>query len=450
MASSTHEDVDWEVPCDKNWREDPRVKNRQLPPQWFKTSNGSDPFPDYSHGPIYKVKELPFSTCQTQRRAVGLRLQNFRLLWMYRFHIACQLQHVAVQETIMIKQCGCEQDRDKKRQELDTVTDDDSAALCKDLPGSIAAMGNYRRGELKMSDLSELMSHYDRLAGYNPEKRETPQNTLFCGPESEERGQENDRCLKWKYKTGMRVHSVGPNLSCNDSQFTSHAHARFYLCSCDETAPTREEAPFVPRKLDARGYMGWGPEEYAAMRKPPERQLPLKKFPVILETVDHKPDHPTEKFRIEAAGGTVTMEDPPRLDGSLAVSRGLGDFEYKGDGQRLASEQKDPSSVDGGWNGRLDKARAFLLVLLPCPLQLCITMPGSICVLGCDGIWDVMTAEDAEYVREELSMEPPTDLGDVAAELLRLCLKKQGRKVNLYQSLCLLPVAGKHAYGAAT
>ena len=42
---------------------------------------------------------------------------------MYRFHIACQLQHVAVQETIMIKQCGCEQDRDKKRQELDTVTD---------------------------------------------------------------------------------------------------------------------------------------------------------------------------------------------------------------------------------------------------------------------------------------------------------------------------------------
>ena len=39
-----------------------------------------------------------------------------------------------------------------------------------------------------VSDLSELMSHYDRLAGYNPEKRETPQNTLFCGPESEEPG----------------------------------------------------------------------------------------------------------------------------------------------------------------------------------------------------------------------------------------------------------------------
>ncbi|CAE7826910.1 ppm-1.A [Symbiodinium sp. CCMP2592] len=344
MASSTHEDVDWEVPCDKNWREDPRVVNRQLPPQWFKTSNGSDPFPDYSHGPIYKVK-----------------------------------------------------DRDKKRQELDTITDDNSAALCKDLPGSIAAMGNYRRGELKMSDLSELMSHYDRLAGYNPDKPETPQNTLFCGPESEETWR-----MRRKYKTGMRVHSVGPNLSCNDSQFTSHAHARFYLSSCDETAPTREEAPFVPRKLDARGYMGWGPEEYAAMRKPPER------FPVILETVDHKPDHPTEKFRIEAAGGTVTMEDPPRLDGSLAVSRGLGDFEYKGDGQRLASEQK--------------------VSCVPDIYEISSLQPGSICVLGCDGIWDVMTAEDvAEYVREELSMDPPTDLGDVAAELLRLCLKKNSR-----------------------
>lgn len=132
------------------------------------------------------------------------------------------------------------------------------------------------------------------------------------------------------------------------------------------------------------------------------------RFPVILETVDHKPDHPTEKFRIEAAGGTVTMEDPPRLDGSLAVSRGLGDFEYKGDGQRLASEQK--------------------VSCLPDIYEISSLQPGSICVLGCDGIWDVMTAEDvAEYVREELSMEPPTDLGDVAAELLRLCLKKNSR-----------------------
>ena len=41
---------------------------------------------------------------------------------------------------------------------------------------------------------------------------------------------------------------------------------------------------------------------------------------------DHKPDNPAEKARIEAAGGFV---EENRVDGSLNLSRSLGDFEYK-------------------------------------------------------------------------------------------------------------------------
>ena len=46
---------------------------------------------------------------------------------------------------------------------------------------------------------------------------------------------------------------------------------------------------------------------------------------------DHKPDNPEEKARIEACGGFV---EENRVNGSLNLSRSLGDFEYKGNTDR--------------------------------------------------------------------------------------------------------------------
>ncbi|CAE7407739.1 PPM1B [Symbiodinium natans] len=196
-------------------------------------------------------------------------------------------------------------------------------------------------------------------------------------------------------------------LNCGDSRAVIARGPKEEEDSCAKVQIRR------PQHLEALGAQGLGNAVKSELEEAPGLIAPAPPgapvFPVVMETIDHKPDHPTEKFRIEAAGGSVTtMEDPPRLDGSLAVSRGLGDFEYKGDGQRLASEQK--------------------VSCVPDIYEIPSLQPGSICVLACDGVWDVMTAEDvAEYVREEVSREPPVDLGDVAAELLRLCLKKNSR-----------------------
>lgn len=176
---------------------------------------------------------------------------------------------------------------------------------------------------------------------------------------------------------------------------------------------------------DSRSILIWGPsEDEAAAAKPLSVALPAHvaaaraadgddkvPWPLIAETVDHKPDHPTERARIQAAGGYISRENPShpaRLDGNLAVSRGMGDFEYKSDGGRSVPDQKvscvpDIYSISG-------------------------VQSGSICVIACDGLWDVLTGEQvAGIVRDELRSKPAVDLGELAAKLVRESLEMNSR-----------------------
>jgi serine/threonine protein phosphatase PrpC len=153
---------------------------------------------------------------------------------------------------------------------------------------------------------------------------------------------------------------------------------------------------------------------------------PTCNWPLIAETVDHKPSHATEKARIEAAGGHVSEEEPPRLDGNLAVSRGLGDFEYKGDNSRPVAEQK--------------------VSCIPDIYEISGLRKGTIVVLACDGVWDVLTGENvASFVRDKLVGDPVADLGDVAAEVIRMCLKRNSRD-NI---TCMIALLGDGADGVS-
>ena len=80
-------------------------------------------------------------------------------------------------------------------------------------------------------------------------------------------------------------------------------------------------------------------------------------------SIDHKATDPNERKRIESCGGKVIDE---RLNGILAVSRGIGDFDMKNTG--LSCE--------------------------PFVYKTLIDETTEYCVIASDGIWDVMKPED--------------------------------------------------------
>mmetsp|Transcript_99215 Transcript_99215/g.280945 ORF Transcript_99215/g.280945 Transcript_99215/m.280945 type:complete len:557 (-) Transcript_99215:113-1783(-) len=56
-------------------------------------------------------------------------------------------------------------------------------------------------------------------------------------------------------------------------------------------------------------------------------------------TTDHKPDHPSERARIERTGGTVQeVMGVARVNGDLSVSRAFGDAQYKTTGEPAESD----------------------------------------------------------------------------------------------------------------
>jgi protein phosphatase 1B len=124
---------------------------------------------------------------------------------------------------------------------------------------------------------------------------------------------------------------------------------------------------------------------------------------VVLATEDHKPYNDEERRRIEAAGGSVSMK---RVDGDLAVSRALGDFQYK--------EEKYPPE---------DRK----VTALPEVKRYERTKNDELLVLCCDGIWDVMSNEECARELGSIFDEGEGSLGVACEELLDMCLHKGSR-----------------------
>ncbi|KAJ9470881.1 putative protein phosphatase 2C T23F11.1 [Diplonema papillatum] len=100
---------------------------------------------------------------------------------------------------------------------------------------------------------------------------------------------------------------------------------------------------------------------------------------------DHKPDSPRESVRILKAGGVVT---DGRVEGLLAVSRALGDFDFKQAGGLPARDQAVSACPDVSFHARSPDDQ-FL-------------------VQACDGIWDCMTDDEVcSFIRIRLAASVP-------------------------------------------
>ena len=136
-----------------------------------------------------------------------------------------------------------------------------------------------------------------------------------------------------------------------------------------------------------------------------------------LVTRDHKPYNDDEKSRIERAGGSVMMQ---RVNGSLAVSRALGDYEYKAT-ENMPSIEQQVSPLPEIFVLQRDYDHDEFLVL------------------ACDGIWDVMSNQEVlEFVQKQLQVHE--DRGLICDNLIEECFQR-GSRDNMSVVLVTFPSA---------
>lgn len=140
-------------------------------------------------------------------------------------------------------------------------------------------------------------------------------------------------------------------------------------------------------------------------------------------TIDHKPDHPSERERIERTGGSVQfVQGVARVNGDLAVSRSFGDGQYKLTG--------GPAQIDHPVSAG--------------PEHVTLTCDGSdFLVLVCDGISEgaFPNAEVVKLAAEELDASAKggkgPDPGAAAAAVCRRAIAS-GSQDNLSCMIVLL------------
>ncbi|PKY00904.1 protein phosphatase 2C [Aspergillus campestris IBT 28561] len=113
---------------------------------------------------------------------------------------------------------------------------------------------------------------------------------------------------------------------------------------------------------------------------------------------DHKPQNEGEKARISAAGGFV---DFGRVNGNLALSRAIGDFEFKKSAE-LSPEQQIVTAYPDVTVHELTDDDEFL-------------------VIACDGIWDCQSSQAVvEFVRRGIAAKQ--DLYRICENMMDNCL----------------------------
>jgi len=122
---------------------------------------------------------------------------------------------------------------------------------------------------------------------------------------------------------------------------------------------------------------------------------------VVELSFDHKPDNENEKKRIQAAGSNVSGG---RVDGSLAVSRAIGDWEFKNEAllARLQQQTVNRTPImkknypgQGATYRDLEQAKNFAVSSFPEVVKVPLKDEYTFVLNACDGIWDCYSNQEA-------------------------------------------------------
>jgi len=144
---------------------------------------------------------------------------------------------------------------------------------------------------------------------------------------------------------------------------------------------------------------------------------------------DHKPMDDDERARIMNAGGFV---QEGRVNGSLALSRAIGDLEYK-QSKNLSARDQIVTAYPEIKECKLEAGDEFLVIACDgiwdvLTSQQCVDYVrvrldagDEFLVIACDGIWDVLTSQQCvDYVRVRLDAD--VQLSKICEELADECM----------------------------
>jgi protein phosphatase 1G len=122
-------------------------------------------------------------------------------------------------------------------------------------------------------------------------------------------------------------------------------------------------------------------------------------------STDHKTTLPGEAERIRRAGGTIYEG---RVNGTLNLTRALGDFEFKNHPRLSPQEQMITADPE---------------------VQSCfLTCEDDFLVLACDGIWDVLTSQElVDFIYMRLTRQ---SLDSICEQLCDRCLARDITEAN--------------------
>lgn len=208
-----------------------------------------------------------------------------------------------------------------------------------------------------------------------------------------------------------------------------------------------------------------------------------RKLDVVRLSEDHKPEVPAEARRIHAAGGRVTLEGGvARLNGDLSLSRAFGDAEYKPKPAPRCAGTLDTPSTSGvlrapstghagtsmaGTTAPAGKGRAkqtkpakpvpakpvrppSALSALPDVTNRELRPSDTFVLLGCDGLWDVLSDREACEIVDTVLRDTGADVQAACDQLVQFVVQSADCTDNVTAVLVLLERVAREPEDDAT